>query len=692
MANFPDLNTKKKDKDWHKKYVQAIMSRTVNSGYDGMNASMTLLYDYFNGTQTGDEYSFLQESEDGDTLPAKWINYNKIRTKINLLIGEMDEKGFEIVAKTINTESKSRKQEEKRALLTQVRLNKDLMDLEADMGLPIAEEGLPEDEQEVEDFFEYEYKDIYEVIMSQAIKYCANIYKLRHLRLDLFRDITVVGRCFVKSEVIGDVPHVRRVDPRNMIFDESCEDPYMRDATYFGEIRYMSIADAAQQYNLDKAEIEAAHNAGKDAHGLPKTVGTSSAQPFKQENGETKVMVFTGVWQDTKAFNHKESVDKHGGEHLKFVGEEEKVRKDEKIHKKNIKIWRKGTIIGGDIFVEWGEHENMVRAIDNIADTPAPYFGVLMNWVNNKTVSITEQLSGLQDLKNIAMYNIQLAMARAGAKGFIYDVSQIPEDWEVEDVMRYLKTAGIAFIDSRKDGTPAQYNQFGQIDLSLSSSVQYYIEISRMVDAEMDTVSGINEAREGTIQYASQAVGVTQSSLMQSNLKTKVLYTYFDGFMDDVLNHQAGLVKIAWENKEVFAPIIGDVGVDFLAQEVDVDLQDYALFIEYVPTILRDKETLQNWILAAMQNGEISFVEAMKIIREKDTMMAIRKMEKAVMKKTLQAQAQEQAQMQAQMEQQQQMEMSRQAQEQAKYGVDMDMKAFDRDTQFGLKKMDLLRK
>lgn len=695
-TTFPSLLEKNKGENWHKQYVQSIVQNSLTQNYDVFNTSVTLLYDYYNGTQAGDEWNFIQTSEDGEALPAKWINYNKIRTKVNLLLGELYKRGFEIDVKAVNAESKIRKLDEKRALLTQVRINKDLKEIEKDFPLPITEQGLPESEEEVEDYFEYSYTDIYELVMGQALKYCSEIYGLEHLRIDLMRDIAVAGRCIVKSEIVGDVPVLRRIDPRNFVFDVSSEDSLMRDSTYFGEVRYMSIADAAEEYGVDKKELERLYKAGKSSSLMPSrrngmTVhGGGSAEAFREEGNEIKCMVFTGVWQDTKQFNHKISTDKHGGEHVKYIGSDEG-KKDEKVDKKYIKIWRKGTILANDILVDWGEIENQPRQIDNISDTNPPYIVCIPNWVNQRGVSITEQVKGLQDLKNIALYNLQLAMVRSGAKGFIYDVSQLPDDWAPEEMMRYLKTSGIAFIDSKKDGQVSQFNQFPTVDLSLSPSVQWYMEISKMIDAEMDSVTGINEAREGTMQYASQTVGVTQSSLMQSNLKTEVLYSYFDLMMNMALTHQAGLIKIAWANKEIFAPIIGDIGVDFLSQEVDVDLQDYAVFIEYIPTSLQDKESLQSIVIAAMQSGQISFVDAIKIIKEKDTTMAIKKLEKSVMKREKQAMQQQQQQAQAEQAMQQQ-QMAYDAQQQmGQAELEREKMRFNKATDIGKAKIDLLK-
>lgn len=695
-TTFPSLLEKNKDENWHKQFVMSIVQDTITSTYDVFNTSITLLYDYYNGVQSGDEYNFIQTSEDGESLPAKWINYNKVRTKVNLLIGELYKKGFEITVKTVNTDSKVRKLDEKRALLTQVKINRDLAKLEEGFPLPITEQNLPESEEEVEDYFEYSYNDIYELVMGQALKYCAEVSGLEHLRLDLMRDIAVAGRCIMASEIVGDIPNLRRVDPRNFVFDTSAEDPMLRDSTYFGEIRYMSIADAAQEFNVDQKQLKKLYeNSREDTaiasrrNGLTPT-SSSSAEAFRQDGNEIKVMVFKGVWQDTKPFNHKESKDKHGGEHIKYIGESEG-KKGEKVQKKNIKIWRKGTLLANEILVDWGEIENQPRNIDNISNTTPPYIACLPNWINQRSVSIVEQVKGLQDLKNIALYNLQLAMVRSGAKGFIYDVSQLPDDWAPEEMMRYLKTSGIAFIDSKKDGIPSQFNQFPTVDLSLAPSVQWYIEISRMIDAEIDAITGINDAREGTMQYASQTVGVTQSALLQSNLKTEVLYSYFDLMMNMALTHQAGLIKIAWTNREVFSPIIGDVGVDFLAQEVDVDLQDYAAFIECIPNALQDKDSLQSIVIAAMQSQQISFVDAVKILKEKDTTMAIRKLEKSIMAREKKIEQQQQQQMMMQQQAQQAQIESQNQQEMGRQQLERDKMNFNRSTDIGKAKIDLLK-
>ena len=123
----------------------------------------------------------------------------------------------------------------------------------------------------------------------------------------------------------------------------------------------------------------------------------------------------------------------------------------------------------------------------------------------------------------------------------------------------------------------------------------------------------------------------------------------------------AFLIKIAWAKNERFAPIIGDVGINFLEQDVDLELDDYGVFIDAVPQILDDVQTFQNIIATALQSGalgqgERAFLRALKLLREPDITVAMRRFEREVSE----AEVKEAQMQQQQMAQEQQLEMLRQ--------------------------------
>lgn len=642
--SFPSLNVpeSQKDADWHHQFVLAITNESLNNAYDLSYRALNEAYNFYQGLQSGDEFEFLQTSDTGETLPAQWINYNKIKNKIDVLLGELQQRGYDIQVKALNKDAAVSRLEKKEQMRVDMRLSEIRKELEEEYGLPLGDmTEMPETDEELDEYFDRNYKETSEIVMESALKYIAKKNNWDYERIALFRDMLIAGRCFVKCEIKGGIPVARRVDPRFMIFDTNATDDFLSDSSFFGEVRYMTAGEAAEKYGLSKEQIEHAakqylnpamsnlHNdytTGVGTASKPNLLDSTTLRFFRRERDELRVMVLSAVWKDFKKIKHKISVDKYGNEHYKRV--RDTVTDKDNVEENNIAIWRQGTLIGGRFLTEWGEVPNQTRDIDDLKDTQCPYKALIPNWINGHGVSKVHQLMGLQKLKDITMYNVQLAMARAGSKGFIYDVAQIPEEWEIEEVIKYLKTVGIAFIDSKKDRIPANFNQFSQIDMTLSSSVSQYLEISLMIDREMDEISGVNDARQGFMQGASQAVGVTQSSLFQSAMATTTLFNLFSHMSANVLTHQAGLVKIAWAGKERFAPIIGDTGIDFLEQEVDLELNDYGVFIESVPPAIDDVNMFHQMVTAALQSGKIEFSDAMMLLMEKDVKVGMRRYSK----------------------------------------------------------------
>jgi hypothetical protein len=660
--NFPDSNISEKDKNqaYHKQFTEAILYRASESGFDIYYQTLNESYEFFNGTNTGKEFDFLQSAEDGDVLPAEWINFNKIRTKVKLLMGELVTKGFSINVKTVNKDAEIRKKLYQEEMYMDMKLNPIAQDVEQRYAMPMGyNPNLPQNEEEFAEHFE-NYKEDAEFIMEEILKALQKKSRWAYERIALFRDLIITGRCFVKSEVINGMPDVRRIDPRYMIFDLNATDDYLSDATYFGEIRYMNFADAAMKYGMNKKEVQEAYNSyssvGKFNPEITATtnqlIDGAKLKFYKPEKGELRVLVCTAYWSDIRRNRNKVSEDKYGKEHIKTLDDSATVRKRDEnlIEHSEYKVWRKATLIGHDIVKDWGIAKNLVKSVDNLYEADCPFQGYVQDFVNKQGISLVQQLKGLQKLKDIMLYNLQLDVARAGAKGFVYDVSQIPEGWDITNVLKYAKVTGIVFVDTKKDGIPSTFNQFPPIDQTLSDSIRKYIEASYFIDEEMDKISGINDARQGQVQSASQAVGVTQSALMQSNLITQPMFDGFLQFSTRVWEHQAGLAKYTWRDKEKWATLLGISNIDLIEGDLNLDLNDYSVALEATPIILDDPQMFSQLVMASLQSQSIEPEDAMDLMMEKDIEVAIRKFKKI---KAQREQAQKQHEMMLAQQQQQ---------------------------------------
>ena len=680
--SFPTITVseKEKDEEYHKSFTQAIINRSVADGYADRYTIANECVNFYLGLQTGDEFDFLQKAEDGDILPATWMNYNRINNKVNIMLGELSQKKYEIFVEGINKELKSRKLQKKTEMLIDLRFQPVAADLEQQFGMPLqppmqAQGGFtPQNEEELEDFFEREYKDMSEIVVSFILKYLARVNNWDYQRIQMFADILIMGMAFCRTEIIDGIPVTRRVDPRNMVWDINATNDFLSDSTYFGEMEYMSLADVINQYGLTKKEIEEAYEDYRSYHlGNSNNNMTSrdfgvldshgGMRFFRQEGGDLRVLVTRACWADYKPLARKEYKDQFGNDQ---VDKAEPDSKGKDIKKTTIKTWRQATLIAGKFVKNWGEIPNQARNWTSLSNCDAPYKALIPHYMNGVAISKVHMMKNLQKLKDMALYRLQLDMARSGTKSFFYDINQLPQGYTFQQVMKYMKTAGIVLIDSSgaSGSGPTGFNQFKDIDLTISQNIMAYLEISALMDREMDAISGINEARQGMVKNASQAVGVTQSSLFQSTIATAVYYDLFSQFCTHILDQQAKLAKLSWAGKERFASIIGEAGINFLKVDVDMDLHDYAIFIREVPPLVQDQQMYQQLILAAVQAGQLGFPQAMKLLLEKDVRVGVRQLERE-QKKMMEQQQQVQQQMEQQVQQQQMAAESDMAEKQA---------------------------
>jgi len=267
--SFPDptVSDKKKDKEYHHKAVLAIANNSFDNGFTFTHGAIQECYNFYDGIQDSDSFDFLQSAEDGDVLPAEWMNFNTIKKRVDLILGEFMRKSYVIDAFAINRDAKVRKLEEKERVRVEMRLRGLSQELEDRFGMRMMDtSNLPADEQELEETFQ-NYKDTAEHIMTAAIKWLCKVNDWSYERYALFRDVLIAGRCFIKTEIVNGRPTSRRVDPRFMIFDSYATNDFLSDSTYFGEVRYMPISQIAQIFNLSKIEIKEIYNTYNDIVG-----------------------------------------------------------------------------------------------------------------------------------------------------------------------------------------------------------------------------------------------------------------------------------------------------------------------------------------------------------------------------------------------------------------------------------------
>tara|TARA_R100000234_G_scaffold106537_1_gene77186 strand:- start:737 stop:3031 length:2295 start_codon:yes stop_codon:yes gene_type:complete len=657
--SMPSMVVAEKDKteDWCRSVLLAVTQYMGHeSGEYHSNRTKDIRnYQIYNGQLSQGDYSYITEQY-GLTYPARLVNYPIITPKIDLLIGEELRRPMDIKVTTVNKSAVLRKHDHKVALIMRDLLSDFHKEIQEKMNIDVLMEGqgmpVPED---IETYMKYNYREMVEETAQDGLEYVTNRYNLKDVMKEGFRDLLVTGKEFYKVSVQNGDPYVRRVDPRNIVYDDSFHSDFLDDAGWVGEERYLSVNEINDEYKDslttdDLIELDKMRNlyVGGDMDNY-----NSSFEWVDAAHGrDNRIRVVSCEWKSLRALRFKVSENKYNPSRpfRKLVKDTYRKRKGDVIETKWVDdIWE-ATMIGGKILVNARRRDNQVRSVDDPGKTPLSYVGCIYGNTTGKSTSMVDLLDNIQMLYNIVVYQIELAMARSGGKAVVYDVSQLPTNvgMDMQQVLYHLKTDGIIPINSKDEGNQVQsFNQFQQIDFTLSQSVQQLINLKIMLEDMAGQISGVSRQREGAVgQY--EYVGNVQRSVVQSATITESWFYSHAECKQRVMERICNLMKICWAGGKKAGMILGDGAYKFLNVMPNIALQDYGVYVGDSGKDDSMKQVVQQLAQSALQSGTIDLLGVIKVLKA-DTMTEAEKvLEQAMTEMQKQQQAQQQQAMQAQ--------------------------------------------
>ena len=661
-----------KTEEWANKWVDAVVSYMayVDSPYHNSRLNDIQNYNIYNGSLELQDFKYITEQY-GMAYPARLVNYPIISPKIDLLVGEELRRPMDIKVSTTNKEAVLRKEDVKVNLIMKKlteEIHQEFKDATG-IALPaVTEMEIPED---IDLYMRYNYREMVEETAQDGLEYLMQKYHYRDLFKEGFRDLLVTGKEFFKVYDHNGDPYVRRVDPRSVVYEINSNSDYLDDASWVGEERYLSYSEILDEFRdeltrEDLEELSAMYQIG----GYDDLSAYNSQFDWidYQEGQEVKIRVVSVEWKSIKTLKFKVSENKFNPEKpfMKAVADDYKPRRREQLVTRYVDdIWE-ATKIGGKILVRARRRPNQVRSVDDAGSTQLSYVGCVRNNTTGRAVSMVDLLKNIQMLYNIVMYQIELAMARSGGKAVVYDVSQLPTNlgMDMQTVLYHLKTDGIIPINSKEEGNQlASFNQFQQIDFTLSNSVQQLINLKMMLEQTAGQISGVSPQREGAVgQY--EYVGNVQRSVVQSATITESWFYSHSQVKKRVFEKVCNLMKVSWANGKKSSYILADGAYKFLSIMPDVSLQDYGIFIGDSGKDDAMRQQLQGIAQAALQGGQATLLDIIKVIKA-DTFTEAEHILERAMEEIKKEQAGQAQQQQAMMEAQQaasQAEFERQVQ------------------------------
>lgn len=616
--NIPD---KEKTKDWHLKCVDAILSFSRDTTkYTDDRKKDHDNYLMFNGHFDPKAFQYVTDAY-GITSPARLVNYPIIKPKIDLLVGELVSQPLQFTVNVINRDAIRRKNEKKIQIASEVILRPIRREIEKTLDAEFPDENLGQEiPEDVAKFQEFKFRDAIEDMVHTGVQYIIQKQDLKSVFKRGMYDLCITAKEFYKVYIKNGDPFVERIDCRAMIYDKDSDKENCKDSKFAGHENWYTVNEILDIWGgqLEQAEVERLEELQNNAGNLSKDdLGNYNNFHLDNDDKHLKIRVVQMQWKSIKMVKHKVSENKFDSEvpYYKMVKDNYKPKKEEEVISKPITFIHQATKIGDDILVGYGPKPNQLRYEENYSNTELDYHGVIKDNINNTTMSVVDSLKNIQILYNIVIYQIELAMSRAGGKSIIYDVSQKPKKVPLEDVMYHAKNSGLILINSKQEGGQNNsFNQFQNIDFTLSQSVGQLINLKAMLEDTADKLTGISAARSG-ITKSGDLVGVTQQNVMQSSLITAPLFDIHYKVVSEVLNSVANQMRIAYANEGRMANVFGDMGMQTFMIDKAVALDEYGLFLQNSGKEVDDKRSMMQLMERYSSTGELDPMTAVRAVR-----------------------------------------------------------------------------
>ena len=706
------LPLSKKGKKWQEDCVNYIIGEgNVTSGGNSTSyyGELQTYYNLYNSIFDEKDFKSITNPfkvEDG--FPATPHDFNIIRPKVDLLIGEETKRPLNFRVIRTSQEATSEMQEKEKQMILQyieAAITARMSPEEAQQFQQQLQSGEIMPPEQIAKYMDKDYKDIVENTAYHTLIYLREKLDLDNEFIKGWKDGLISGREIYYVGVLNAEPYAERVNPICFSYDKSPDLEFIEDGSWCCRKMRMPITEVYDRYydkleekDLDKLEEMIGSTPGRNlGDRSPVDMGIQLRiydNPIFEGAGKSLVNVWHCCWKSFKKIFYVTTTDDAGQPQINIVDETYQPVGNEVSIEPDwiIEVWE-GYRAGSDLYFGIQPIEYQHVSIDNPNSQKLPYCGAIYSNTNSKPRSLVSILKPLQYMYIVLWYRLELAIARDKGKVVNMDITQIPKSMNISPAkwMHYLSSVGVNFINpyeegwnipGREGGKPAQFNQITALDLTMSNVIAEYIQLMDKIEELAGTISGITQQREGAVS-SSEMVGNVERSVVQSSHITEPLFWVHNQCKRRVLNMLLNTAKGAWEEtgKQKLQYIFDNGERAFLDITPKFYYEDMDVFVSDTSKDLENIQKLQQLIQPAMQNGA-SLLEAAEILTN-DNFNIIKQKLKDMQTRQEQMQQQQQEAEAQQQQQLQQMQNEAKQQELMLQEAQMDLQRYqiDQDNQ-----------
>ena len=323
-------------------------------------------------------------------------------------------------------------------------------------------------------------------------------------------------------------------------------------------------------------------------------------------------------------------------------------------------------ILGTDKLLKWEMSKNMMRPKSDFTKVKMNYAIVAPRMYNGRIDSLVKRITGFADMIQLTHLKLQQVMARMVPDGVYLDADGLAEvdlgngtNYNPQEALNmFFQTGSVIGRSFTQDGdmnpgkVPIQEitsGSGGNKMQALIGNYNYYLQMIR-------DVTGLNEARDGSMPDKNALVGVQKLAAANSNTATRHILQaglYLTAETAECLSLRISDIIEYSPTKDAFIQAIGAHNVATLEEMSELHLYDFGIFLELQPDE-EEKMMLENNIQMALQQKNIELEDAIdlreiKNIKLANQMLKIRRKKKqerdqAVQQQNIQMQSQANAQ------------------------------------------------
>ena len=665
---------------------------------------------YARGEQSVQKYKN-ELAIDGDLsyLNLDWTPVPILPKFVDIVVNGMSDRLFKVKAYAQDAMSQAKRSKYQDMIEGQMVAKDVLMQVQESTGInpfTMDPEELPETDEELSLYMQLNYKPAIEIAEEEAINtiFDENHYQDTRKRIDY--DLTVLGIGVAKHEFLpGAGVQVSYVDPANVVYSYT-EDPYFNDCFYWGEIKTLPITELLKiDPTLTREQLQEISMYSQSWYDYYNVARFYENSLFYRD---TATLLYFN-YKTTKKMVYKKKILETGGTRIiekddQFNPPVEMMEegKFEKIEK-TIDVWYEGVMVMGTNFLlKWKMSENMVRPKSTSQHALPNYVAVAPRMYKGVIESLVRRMIPFADLIQLTHLKLQQVIARTVPDGVFIDADGLNEvdlgtgqAYNPEDALRlYFQTGSVIGRSYTQEGefnnarVPIQQltsNSGASKTQMLIANYNHYLDMIR-------SVTGLNEARDGSMPDPNALVGVQKLAALNSNTATRHileggLYVYRS--LAEALTYRVADILQYADFKDDFANKIGKYNVSILNEISDLYIYDFGIFIEVSPDE-EQKAQLEANIQMALSKGDINLEDAIDIRELKNLKLANQLLK---VKRIKTAEKIEQMQMQKQaMVSQQQMQSQQMAAQMAVQKIQLEAQAkaqvIQTEMEMAMKKME----